>query len=863
MAETQDNTFTAGINFFPHQKRSESQKTNKYYKDCIDAGISLVNWHNDTLHTSSTRPTFKNKIINYNLYNDIVDESEIERVINPRKLVGITFPVKYRNYPLINPNINILVGEERKRSYSPIMLVLNDDAVTIQQEAKKAMLNEFMLEKLLDENASEEQIQQELMRIEQWGVYEYKDLRARMGMQTINYLYKTLNLKEVFSRGFEDLLIAGEEVFISDIVGGEPILRKGDPLCFHTLRSGNSYKLEDSEIIVEDGYLPIGEVLDRYYDYLTEKQIDIIEKGFQMHQGARRSLFQQAQIVNQPIAMPDLDVNELLLAGHTEKFAFGGGYDSEGNVRVTRVLWKGMRKVLKRKYYDVEEGEWIEDIVSEQYETDKERGETLETLWISEWYEGTKIANQFELKAQPRPVQIRSMDNLSQSHPGIVGTVFNVNSGKGRSMMDQGRDLQLLYNVFMYNTERAFAKYKGKIARLPLHLIPDGWDMNQWIYYAEELGWAAEDAFNEGKQGVARGKLAGHMNEKSPVIDMEMGNFIQNHLMMLDFIKKRADDICGITDQRKGAIDNRETVGGIERAVMQSSLITEKWFSVHDDTKTRAIRVLLETAKIAWRGKNIKRQYVLDDATIGVLDLDGDLFAETTYGIDVSSETDVIETMQQLKALAQVFAQNGAHMSMIAELYTTKTPTELKRKIKKFELELEAKAQQAQESMREAEQEARMVEEELRNIELELKRVDQEIAMYKIDTDAATRIQVAMIQQQGKEGDGGADAALLGKQALEDRKQYSEEFSKMTEQQRKERELQIKEKAEKEKIELEKKKLSLEEKKLSAAEKIQKMKDDAAMKRERLKSKTALRNPTGAEAARGKKAPNKVTLNKS
>ena len=72
----------------------------------------------------------------------------------------------------------------------------------------------------------------------------------------------------MFSRGFEDLLIAGEEIYVIDIIGGEPILRKGNPLNFYALRGGESYKIEDYDIIVEDGYLSVGETIDRFHPQL-------------------------------------------------------------------------------------------------------------------------------------------------------------------------------------------------------------------------------------------------------------------------------------------------------------------------------------------------------------------------------------------------------------------------------------------------------------------------------------------------------------------------------------------------------------------------------------------------------------------
>ena len=145
-----------------------------------------------------------------------------------------------------------------------------------------------------------------------------------------------------------------------------------------------------------------------------------------------------------------------------------------------------------------------------------------------------------------------------------------------------------------------------------------------------------QDKFNESNRGVSKGKLAGAMNEGSDVIDMEMGNYIQHHVDMLRYIKEQVDELIGITPQRRGSIDNRETVGGVERSVMQSSHITEEWFSIHENTRVRALRLLLEAAKVAWKNKGFTREFVLDDGTKALLDFDYDTFAEASYGVDVT-----------------------------------------------------------------------------------------------------------------------------------------------------------------------------------------------------------------------------------
>lgn len=84
------------------------------------------------------------------------------------------------------------------------------------------------------------------------------------------------------------------------------------------------------------------------------------------------------------------------------------------------------------------------------------------------------------------------------------------------------------------------------------------------------------DSFKEGNGGAAQGKLAGALNNQtSGVIDAEQGNYIQEHINLLEYIKQEMGEIAGISRQREGQISNRETVGGVERATLQSSHITE------------------------------------------------------------------------------------------------------------------------------------------------------------------------------------------------------------------------------------------------------------------------------------------------
>ena len=84
------------------------------------------------------------------------------------------------------------------------------------------------------------------------------------------------------------------------------------------------------------------------------------------------------------------------------------------------------------------------------------------------------------------------------------------------------------------------------------------------------------------------------------------------------------------------------------------------------------------------------------------------------------------------------------------------------------------------------------------------------------------------------------DVMEIGKQALEQQKINSDSSTKQLELANKRREIETKK-------EIEDKKLSLEKQKLETQKQLQQMADDAAMKREKLKAETALKNKVVGE----------------
>jgi hypothetical protein len=351
------------------------------------------------------------------------------------------------------------------------------------------------------------------------------------------------------------------------------------------------------------------------------------------------------------------------------------------------------------------------------------------------------------------------MGNKSAGGSGYVGTIYNTNTSQSRSLMDRMKPYQYLYNVFMYRTELAFAKSKGKISVLDTSRIPDGWDMDKWMYYAEILGWAIEDPFKESNKGSSTGKLAGQMNQNSKVLDLEMGNYIQQHVMMLGFIKQELGEIAGVTNQRQGQIENRETVGGIERAVTQSSHITEKWFAMHDNTKLRVLETLLETAKYAWRNKNHEKlQYISDEMASIITEIDGEQFNEADYGIMISNSSTDSELIGTMKQLAQAGLQNDKiNFSGLMDIYLSESMSSMRRKIETYEEETIQRQQEQFEQTNETQQQAVQAE-------AQSKQADRENDMQKTMVKAETDITVAQIQSDTSTDNG--EQALINLEKL-------------------------------------------------------------------------------------------------
>ena len=398
-----------------------------------------------------------------------------------------------------------------------------------------------------------------------------------------------------------------------------------------------------------------------------------------------------------------------------------------------------------------------------------------------------------------------------------------------------------MYIVLWYRLELAIARDKGKVVNMDITQIPKsmGITPERWMHYLSSVGVNFINPYEEGWNIPGReGGKPSQFNQLT-ALDLTMSNVIAEYIQLMDKIEQLAGTISGITEQRQGAVSASELVGNVERSVVQSSHITEPLFWVHNQVKRRVLNMLINTAKGAWEdtGKQ-KLSYIFDNGERAFLDITPKFYYED-MDVFVSDTSKDLENIQKLQQLIQPAMQNGASLLEAAEILTNDNFNILKQKLKDMQTRQEQMQQQQQEAEQQQAQMLQQMQNEAKEQELMLQEAQMDLQRYQIDQDNATRIAVAEIsayrgtEEKDADMNGIPDPIELGNQALQQQKIDQDAYTKRYEQ--------------RQKSEIEDKKIQLERDKMKHETELQKQKDDAALERERVKGRYALRNKTTGE----------------
>lgn len=829
------------INQFPIQKLPMSKKT----KDWREANVDYIIGKSMGGSRNGNNRTRKEEMQTYyDLYNSIYNEKDLKYVTNPFKQQD-GFPAMAQDFNVVKPKIDLLLGEETKRPFNFKTIRTSDIATSEMQEKAKQMLIDYIQATIMSKLGPEEQARYqqalqsgEIMPPEQIQKYmskDYKDVAEITAYHTLNYLKSKLNITHEFYKGWKDALVGGEEIYYIGIQNGNPCLERINPLYFdYDTDTSDLEFIHDAQWCVYEMKLSVTDIYDRFYDKLSEKQLNQL---LDMADGTSKGG------INPEVRRTSLDFP------HIKTHTIGGQsnpFESTNSISVWHCCWQSFRKIAFVTIQDPETGEPVEYIVDESYnETGTEI--SVEWKWIIETWEGYRAGEDLYWGIEPLEYQYVSSENPNAQRLPYTGVIYNNTNSKPRSLVSIMKPLQYMYIVLWYRLELAMARDKGKVVNMDITQIPKSMniDVSKWMHYLSALGVNFINPYEEGWDipGREGGKPASF--NQITALDLTMANTINQYIMLMDKIEAMLSEITGVSKQREGSISSNELVGNVERSVVQSAHITEPWFWTHNQVKKEALQMLLNTAKYAWKDNKVNINYVLDDATRAFLTLSDDFLYED-MDVFVEDTTKNQQQIEALKNLMQPAMQNGASLLDIAEIITMDNVTMIKNRLEEIEQKRMEQQQAMEQVQAEREQQTLQMQNEIKEEELMIKEAEMDLKKYEIDQNNATKITVAQLnayrglEDQDQNDNGIPDTMEIAAQALEERKQASEEASKQFEFNAKMHEQQLKK-------EIEDKKVELEKQKLQAQMELQKQKDKAAMEREKLKARTALKNKTTGE----------------
>ena len=815
---------------FPQQKLPLSKKNEKWQHDCVNYIIGEGN----IVSGGQTHTAHGEMQTYYNLYNSIFDEKDFKKITNPFK-VEEGFPATPQDFNIIRPKIDLLIGEETKRPLNFRVVRTSQEATSELMETQKQLLMQYMQAAVMAQMGPEEQQQfqeqlqnGEIMPPEQIAKYmdkDYKDVVENTAYHTLTYLREKLGIDNEFIKGWKDALISGQEVYYVGVLNAEPYMERVNPMYFSYDKSPDLEFIEDGAWCCRKMRLPITEVYDRYYDKLTEKDLIKLE-----------------ELIN---AVPANNLGEHGIRddfrGIQLHFHDNPIYDEKGNhnVNVWHCCWKSFKKINYVTTQD-EQGQMQVDIVDETYQpTGNEI--SIEPDWVIEVWEGYRCSNDLYFGIQPIEYQHVSIDNPNSQKLPYCGAVYSNTNSRPRSLVSILKPLQYMYIVLWYRLELAIARDKGKVVNMDVTQIPKsmGITVDKWMHYLSSVGVNFINPYDT--QWNVPGREGGKPAQFNQItaLDLTMSNVIAEYIQLMDKIEQLAGTISGITEQRQGAISTSELVGNVERSVTQSSHITEPLFWVHAQVKRHVLNMLLNTAKGAWQatGKD-KLQYIFDNGERAFLNVTQKFYYED-MDVFVSDTSKDLENIQKLQQLIQPAMQNGASLLEAAEILTNDNFNIIKQKLKDMQTRQEQQAQQQQQAQAEQEQKIQEMQNQAKEQELMLQEAQMDLTRYQIDQDNATKIAVAEISAyRGTEDkdanmNGIPDPMEIAKNATAEMKIRADQYTK---------DYEIKQKRD-----IEDQKIKLAKEQMQHESKLQKQKDDAAMEREQLKARTALKNKVTGE----------------
>lgn len=803
----------------PLQKKTWSEKTaNKYqfFKDNINWGISTSIW--SQMSVDSNRTSIMLRL--YEIYNSKFPASWFRHVLDPfssKKEEHKQWAGKIRPANIIRPNIDFLRGEYEKRPSECHVEVRGEQGYnSFLEDKKKTMfkvLSQHFLNTVNDQlgTTGQEDPQQQVStgvdtqqapdpaQAAAQQAADYKDIIATQAQADLELVIEQEEIHDKLADMFKDWAIAGEAYSWKGVIHDKVKYDRVSPLELDYDKSPHIKYIEDGSWVCRRMYMTIPDIVDRYYESLSPDEIDDLE-------------------TMSALTSPAVFYNYLQ---NDKNYQYN-------KVPVYHFQWKSFQKIGYLTTTDPTTGESFQDIVNDTYTADSTLGESITWDWVVQVLEGTRVGDKLFLEMGPPAYQPNMIADLSKHKLSYNGKRFSDTHAENISIAKLGLPFQIMYVILFFILEKTIAKSRGKVVLIDKAAIPytKGWDEEKFFYYSEAQGYMLID---RNQTGVDKSF------QTYQVLDLNQFEHIKEIISTMTFCKGEYDEQLGISRQSKAKMAASDSGEQAEKAIYQTSVMTEMIFADFDGFVKRDKQGIIDCTQIANRnGKHAL--YNRDDVGMTLLSINPDYYCYAELGVVVVNNARENAVLDRIRNYTQAFAQK-AEMSPgnIVEIEAANNVSKLKSILKGIEQKQVEIAAQQQQSEHEQEVERIQIEQQFKEYEnlLNIEKMNQEYTRKEELVILQGDINIAVQEiAKGMNPDttGGADITeIMSRQNERDQMYQQNQQHKTTEQN--------KSIADKAKIRLEEKKLSVKNKEIASKERIAKEKNQTDIRIARSKPK--------------------------
>jgi len=278
-------TTSAGI---PKQKIPSSKKNKDWQEECVNAYISLSDIGGFGARRNNIQAL-------YDFYNGHILEEDYRYVLKPYGKARNNFPSQIRNYPIIKPIVDLLLGEKTKRPLNYTVAVANADSVSIKEEQKKAKVKQAMEQMMINRlnetegatpTGSQSKEQELPQHIAEQFDMSYVDRRAIIGQNSLNYIMFNCNIHNKFQKAWFHFLVSGEAYTHRGVSNNDIFYDVLNPLDVDYDKDPDIDFIEDGDWALTRRDSHVSSIVDTYREFLTDKDIDTLERPEEFDDGS-------------------------------------------------------------------------------------------------------------------------------------------------------------------------------------------------------------------------------------------------------------------------------------------------------------------------------------------------------------------------------------------------------------------------------------------------------------------------------------------------------------------------------------------------------------------------------------------------